>query len=311
MTETGLNVIFEGPGIDSGVPLEDLQKTLQHVQRAFRLMVGHLAGVEQKRGRPSEMLRQQSMLRLRATYPESLVTELVLSPSNDTHRSQQQMYGQRALNRILDWQSEDESFPETVADELHAIGSDLSPDVSAVRLGDPHNGRFVEFRRTERGQPVEDRLDRAFVHGWMKEVNWDRRTTQLHRSVGNYIQLRFDAAHDGDMLLLATQYVEVSGQGRFNNDGDWTTVHVKRISGTRSGREPFDLDEFLNDPNPKIFDPEKVVTASEPFDVDRFVGIIHEGRDVGRKEHLDCPLASHDRDFSSIPGLQLIQASTL
>ena len=26
---------------------------------------------------------------------------------------------------------------------------------------------------------------------------------------------------------------------------------------------------------------------------------------------LDCPLASHDRDFSSIPGLQLIQASTL
>ena len=63
---------------------------------------------------------------------------------------------------------------------------------------------------------MEDRLDRAFVHGWMKEVNWDRRTAQLHRSVGNYIQLRFDAAHDGDMLLLATQYVEVSGQGRFN-----------------------------------------------------------------------------------------------
>ena len=71
------------------------------------------------------------------------------------------------------------------------------------------------------------------------------------------------------------------------------------------------LTSFLNDPNPKIFDPEKVVTACEPFDVDRFVGIIHEGRDVGRKEHLDCPLASHDRDFSSIPGLQLIQASTL
>ena len=27
--------------------------------------------------------------------------------------------------------------------------------------------------------------------------------------------------------------------------------------------------------------------------------------------YLDCPLASHDRDFSSIPDLQLIQASTL
>ena len=310
MTETGLNVTFEGPGMDSGVPLEYLQKTLQHVQRALRLMVGHLADVEQKRGRPSEVLRQQSMLRLRATYPGSLVTELVLSPSNDTHRSQQQTYGQRALNRILDWQAEDESFPETVADELRAISSDLSPDVSAVRLGDPHNGRFVEFRRTERGQPVADRVEGALVNGWLKEVNWNKRTAQLHRSVGNYVQLRFDATHDGDMLRLATQYVEVRGQGRFNNDGDWTTVHVKRISGTRSGREPFDLDEFLNDPNPNIFNPEKVVTASEPFDVDEFVGIIHEGRDVGRTERLDCPLASHDRDFSSITGLQLIQAPT-
>ena len=309
MTETGLNITFEGRGVDSGVPLDDLQKTLQHMQRALRLMVGHFAGIEQKRGRPPKIVRQESMLRLRATSPGSLVTELVLYPPIDTQRSLEN-YGQRALNRILDWQAEDESFPETVADELRAISRDLSLDVSAVRLGDPHNGRFVEFRRTERGQPVADRLDRAFVHGWMKEVNWDRRTAQLHRSVGNYIQLRFDATHDGDMLRLATQYVEVRGPGRFNNDGDWTTVQVKRISGTRSGREPFDLDEFMNDPNPKIFDPEKVVTASEPFDVDEFVDTIHEGRDVGREEPLDCPLASHDRDFSSITGLQLIQAPT-
>ena len=291
MTETGLNVTFEGPGMDSGVPLEDLQKTLQHVQRALRLMVGHLAGVEQKRGRPSEMLRQQSMLRLRATYPGSLVTELVLSPSNDTHRSQQQTYGQRALNRILDWQAEDESFPETVADELHAISSDLSPDVSVVRLGEPYNGRFVEFqrtsRRTKRAQTVVAPLEGALIQGWLKEVNWYKRTAQLHRSVGNYVQLQFDAVHDTDMRRLVTQYVEVRGQGKFNNDGDWKTIQIERISETRSWQEPFDLDEFLNDPSPKLFDPEKVVTASQPFDVDEFVGIIHEGRDVGRKEPLD------------------------
>ena len=128
MTETGLNVIFEGPGIDSGVPLEDLQKTLQHVQRAFRLMVGQLGRCRTKTGKTlGDVASVRACSDCVATYPESLVTELVLSPSNDTHRSQQQMYGQRALNRILDWQSEDESFPETVADELHAIGSDLSP----------------------------------------------------------------------------------------------------------------------------------------------------------------------------------------
>ena len=291
MAQAGLNVTFEGRGVESGVPLEDLQKTLQHVQRALRIMVGKLAGIEHKLGRPSKMLRQESMLRLRATSPGSLVAELVLSPPNDTHRFEQQTYGQRALNRILDWQAEDESFPETVANELHAISSDLSPDVSAVRLGDPHTGRFVEFRRTfrrtNRDQTAADRVDVALIHGWLNEVNWNKRTAQLHRSDGNYVQLRFDAAHDGDMQRLVTRYVEVGGQGEFNNDGDWQTVHVKRISETRSRREPFDLDEFLNDPNPKIFDPEKIFTTSQPFDVDEFVSTIHEGRDVGRKERSD------------------------
>ena len=290
MAQTELNVTFEGPGVDSGVPLDDLQKTLQHVQRALRLMVGHFAGIEHKRGRPSKMFRQQSMLRLCAIYPGPLVAELILSPPTDPQRHQEN-YGQRALNRILNWQAEDESFPEAVANELHAISSDLSPDVSVVRLGEPYNGRFVEFRRTlrrtKRDQMVVDQVEGALLHGWLKEVNWDRRTAQLHRSVGNYVQLRFDAAHGEDILRLATQYVEVRGQGKFTNDGDWHTVHVNRISETRSWREPFDLDEFLNDPNPKMFDPEKIVTASEPFDVDEFVGIIHEGRDAGQKERLD------------------------
>ena len=46
------------------------------------------------------------------------------------------------------------------------------------------------------------------------------------------------------------------------------------ITSTRSWSEPFDLDAFRNDPNPKIFDPEKVVTVSDPFDVDEFLRII-------------------------------------
>ncbi len=44
------------------------------------------------------------------------------------------------------------------------------------------------------------------------------------------------------------------------------------------------MEAFLNDPNPKIFDPETVVRASEPFDVDEFLRGIYEGRNVGRKK---------------------------
>ena len=36
----------------------------------------------------------------------------------------------------------------------------------------------------------------------------------------------------------------------------------------------------MNDPNPRVFDPDRMVAASEPFDVDEFVRVIHEGRSV-------------------------------
>ena len=75
-------------------------------------------------------------------------------------------------------------------------------------------------------------------------MNWDERTAQLHLSVGNYVALRFDAKTGDDMRRLATQYVEVRGRGRFDSTGSWTMVRVEKISSTRSGEEPFDLDEF-------------------------------------------------------------------
>ena len=39
-------------------------------------------------------------------------------------------------------------------------------------------------------------------------------------------------------------------------------------------------DAFRRDPNPNLFDPNHMVNASEPFDVEEFVRVIREGRDV-------------------------------
>ena len=55
----------------------------------------------------------------------------------------------------------------------------------------------------------------------------------------------------------ATHYVEVRGYGRLNAKDEWTSILVKQVNATRSWAEPFDLDSFLEDPNPKIFDPEQ------------------------------------------------------
>ena len=89
----------------------------------------------------------------------------------------------------------------------------------------------------------------------------------------------------GEMRRLATQFVEVRGNGLINKNDRWQWVLVEEITETRSSNEPFDMEAFLNNPNPKIFDPEKVVTASEPFDVDEFIRIIREGREGPGHDH--------------------------
>ncbi len=285
MVTNELHVTFRGPTVgEYGVSLDDLQNTLDGVRRAITLMVGHLMGVDASRGRPPNLVREQSSLRLVNTSQGSLVTELSVGmPPNVAGPSQD--YAQRALDRIVGWQPEnDGSFPEPVADVLRAVGTRLSPEVRVVWLDIPRSDRRLEIRRTGRERSVATQNERALLHGWLKQVNWARRTAQLHRYERKYVQLRFDAALDDEMLRLATQYVEVRGRGQFNKDDSWKTVQVEQINGTRSWRGTFDLEVFRNNPNPKIFDPDKVVTASEPFDVDEFLRIIYEGRDVGRKE---------------------------
>ncbi len=56
-----------------------------------------------------------------------------------------------------------------------------------------------------------------------------------------------------------------------------------KAKGARAGgtNEPFDKEAFLNNPNPTVFDPDKIVRASEPFDVDEFMRYIHDLRDDG------------------------------
>ena len=130
------------------------------------------------------------------------------------------------------------------------------------------------------GDPGGEAVD-ALLSGWLKEVNWDQRSAQLHDAGGGQVRLRFGPEFDDDMLRLATQYVEVRGSGRFDKHDQWTSVEVEQVSPTGSWREPFDLEAFLNDPNPKIFDPDKVVTidlTDEEFEA--YLRAIREGRDA-------------------------------
>ena len=280
-----IDITFEGPRIDAdnGIALDDFQETLEHVRRALRLMVEHLMGVKSSgSGKPSNAVRAQSTLRLVGTSPGSLRAHMVLEPPPESQAPLEDI-GPRALADILSARSSvSERVPEHVQDELEALSAGLSSDVSIVSIADPNNGHILRLPRADSRRTSRTAADHqdALLFGWLREVNWANGTAQLHNLDRLYVALSFDAELGEGMRNLATKFVRVAGKGRINDNDAWTTVKVEEISATSSWKEPFNLDAFLNDPNPKMFDPDKIVTASEPFDVDEFIRIIHEGRDV-------------------------------
>ena len=122
----------------------------------------------------------------------------------------------------------------------------------------------------------------VLLYGYLQGVDMSRRTAQLRLYKAEPVNLEFDAGLDAAMRALATEYVKVIGCGWPSGPESWSMVQVEQISPAGGRGQPFDLKEFLNRPNPKLFDPDKAVTVSEPFDVDDFNQAIREGRDVGR-----------------------------
>ncbi|WP_419919212.1 hypothetical protein [Candidatus Poriferisocius sp.] len=283
MVPRTLSVTFEGPGTHSGVPLEDFQKTLRHVQAAVRLTVEHLSDLDvPQRGRPSKSVREGSELHLCGITLGSLVVELELPPPKQ-ERLWDDNVGPQALAAILSLDSDGNgagSVPPSAVDQLRAICTDLSSEVDSVWLGDASENRRLQFKRETSVKQMSNSPEVALLYGWLKEVNWEKNTARLYDMAGEYVNLRFDPSLDVLMQKLATQYVEVSGTGRFNDSGEWITVSVDRIDHTRSSDQPFDIESALEQARDKVFNPEAVITTSEPFDVDDFIDIIHRARDV-------------------------------
>lgn len=154
----------------------------------------------------------------------------------------------------------------------------LHPDAE-VEITPAGDGLLI--RTCANGERRIGEAEEALLYGWLKEVDWDERTARLHEAGGGQARLCFGPALDVAMRRLATEYVEVRGQGRFDDRDEWVEVRVEELNETRSRSEPFDLDAFLNDPNPKVFDPEKVAPidlTDEEFE--SFVSSIREGREA-------------------------------
>lgn len=293
MATERIDVAFKGPDEkDHSVPVDDLRKTFDHLQRALWLMVSHLEGATTETGRAPAWVRRGVIIRLTGTSTGSLVAELSISALTGCRPSVEDST-QKALDRIMRWVPEEpDSLPEAVARELYSIGRNLSREVAYVRLIDPANHIHVDIQRNERDPETQSKaptgvdigqVSSAVLHGRLQEVDWDQRTARLDRYRERSVRLRFDASLDEDMHRFARQHVEVRGRGRFDTKDRWSSVDVEEISGGGLTGEPFDFEAFRGNPGPKVFDPDKVVRATEPFDVDefmRFVRAIREDRNA-------------------------------
>ena len=118
--------------------------------------------------------------------------------------------------------------------------------------------------------------ERAFISGVLVEVEPEKGIAELSLYPDRRIPLRFDTALEKDAIKLNGEYVEISGKGWINDeDTAWVAIIIEEVSLPTYLRT---LEEIRNDPNPKICDPDNVITASEPFDVDDFLRVIYEGR---------------------------------
>ena len=284
MPITQVTVIFEGPAMDDGVSVADLNETLKRLQTAVRLMASHLAGVE-PRGRPREWLRRQSSLRLMAVFPGSFRASLALPDV----RYGEENYGAQALDAILELdENAGRRLPPRVARSINDIGRSLSSDVWQVMLADPDGRRRVTINRTRHtsrrprykspNPPITAAVE-AMLYGRLLEVNWQNGTAQLHRYGEPVVPLQFESGLNETMRQLATRYVAVRGEGRITTQEEWATVAIREIVAEAS-----EIDAFYARP-PRAFDPQQAAgfyrdDADDPVDIAEFVRGIYEGRDL-------------------------------
>ena len=124
--------------------------------------------------------------------------------------------------------------------------------------------------------------EKAAIWGYLRALDWTHMTGRLEQIMGKPVPLKFADGLAEDMRHYANQYALIRGKGVLDEIADeWICVSVHKITGTRNKFKPFDKQELLASPV-KPFNPETLpsLPPDDDFDVDEFIQIIREGRNV-------------------------------
>ena len=278
-----IDIIFKGPGPDAGhgVDLDDLRKVAEHMRNAVRHVLADMMGTDISDGRPLDTIREQSALRLVSTSTGSLEAHIEIGRYTNGQAALED-HTDEAVTRILHSQNGGaDTLPDAAKEALRSINDDLPADIETVTVGEPNSKNRLRFaRRVNSRLQSRGAEDEAVLYGWLREINWAQGTAQLHDWGGGHVNLSFEPLLAEDMRQFATEFVRIGGLGRIDESNSWGRVRIREIVPAGSfNTKPFDLETFLNDPSPKVFDPDKLVKIDlSDEEYESFISAIEEGR---------------------------------
>ena len=118
-------------------------------------------------------------------------------------------------------------------------------------------------------------VEPVLLHGRVRRVDPGTCTAEFNWLGGNRL-LRFPPELGRKVDELKDRFVEIQGLGSYEAGGRLVEIELTDIR-----HESDEIDQLLADDGWQQFDPDKVVRAEEPIDVDDFLRDIYEARRVG------------------------------
>ena len=118
-------------------------------------------------------------------------------------------------------------------------------------------------------------VEPVLIHGRVRRVDSESGTAEFDWLGGKRL-LRFAPKLKHTIDQLKDRFVEIQGLGSYDTNGRLVEIELTDIR-----RESDQVDQLLADDKWQQFDPDNLVRAEEPIDVDEFLRGIYEARRVG------------------------------
>ena len=213
---------------------------------ALREMIRHLWGVESGAGRPSDALRAASALKLVSVDRGSYAMTIEIAEPWAAHNSPFTPYEWTAvgtmpdapltaLNALFAGATTDlDGLPEKVSGHLYKMQSRLPDGIDAVKVSDSASKAAFTIERRQRRRR-QARRSQTTQYGRLQEVDWARRSSELH-SLSGVIRLSFPENLADDMLAAARRYVAITGAGVTAAGGQADHINVTAVAPLDDGR---------------------------------------------------------------------------